>query len=129
MNKRGLALLLSLAMIISMMPASVFASEFSDMPNNWSTEALEKAASNGLLNGSNGRIMPNENLSRAQMATIVNRAFGSTEKASLRDFTDVSSDAWYYDDMAKAVQMQTFLGSGNKLNPDKIGRASCRERV
>jgi hypothetical protein len=118
MGKRRLALLLTLAMIISMFPINAFATEFSDMPNDWSTRALENAVANGLLKGDNGKIMPNENLTRAQMATIVNRAFGATEKSSIDGFTDVKKDAWYYDEMSKAVQMKTFIGSGDKLYPD-----------
>mgnify|MGYP000927213858 FL=1 len=118
MIKRRLALLLTLAMIISMFPINAFATEFLDMPNDWSAKAVENAAANGLLKGDNGKIMPNENLTRAQMATIVNRAFGTTEKSSINDFTDVKSDAWYYDEMSKAVQMKTFIGSGDKLYPD-----------
>jgi len=120
-KKKTLAILLSLAMVLSLFPVSAFASDttsgFSDMPSNWSTKALENAVSNGLLSGDNGKIMPNDNLTRAQMATVVNRAFGTTEKASLSSYTDVEANAWYYDDMAKAVQMKTFVGSGDKLNP------------
>ena len=118
MRKRRLALLLTLAMIISMFPINAFATEFSDMPNDWSTRALENAVANGLLKGDNGKIMPNDNLTRAQMATIVNRAFGTTEKSSIDDFTDVTKDFWYYDEMSKSVQMKTFIGSGDKLYPD-----------
>ncbi len=119
MNKKILAVLLSAALIITAFPASIFASiEFSDMPTNWSTAALQKAVSNGLLNGANGKIMPNNNLTRAQMAAVVNRAFGTTEKVNISKFIDVSPIAWYYDDMAKAVQMQTFQGDGNRLNPE-----------
>ncbi len=118
MGKRRLALLLTLAMILSMFPINAFATEFSDMPDDWSTKALENAVANGLLKGDNGKIMPNENLTRAQMATIVNRAFGATEKSSIDGFTDVKKDAWYYDEMSKSVQMKTFIGSGDKLYPD-----------
>ena len=122
MKKKTLAILLSIAMVLSLFPTSAFASGitsgFSDMPNNWSTKALENAVKNGLLKGDNGKILPNANLTRAQMATIVNRAFGTTEKASLSSYTDVAANSWYYDDMAKAVQMKTFVGSGDKLNPD-----------
>lgn len=118
MRKRRLALLLTLAMIISMFPINAFATEFSDMPEDWFTKALENAVANGLLKGDNGKIMPNDNLTRAQMATIVNRAFGTTEKSSIDDFTDVTKDFWYYDEMSKAVQMKTFIGSGDKLYPD-----------
>ena len=118
MKKRKLALLLTVAMIISMFPFNAFATEFSDMPDDWSTKALENAVVNGLLKGDDGKIMPKENLTRAQMATIVNRAFGTREKTSIDKFTDVKKDAWYFDEMAKAVQMKTFIGSGDKLYPD-----------
>lgn len=119
MVKRGIALLLSIVMIISVFPATVFATEFSDMPNNWSTVALENAITNGLLKGNNGKIRPDDNLTRAEMATIVNRAFGGKEKAIISQYTDVSEKTWYYDEMAKAVEMGIFMGDGNRLNPDK----------
>lgn len=118
MVKRVVALLLSIIMIISVFPGRVFAAEFSDMPNNWSTAALENAVSNGLLNGYNGKIRPDDNLTRAEMATIVNRAFGAEEKALISQYGDVSKDAWYYDEMAKAVEMGIFVGDGKGLNPD-----------
>jgi hypothetical protein len=87
------------------------------MPNDWSTAALNNAISNGLLNGSNGEILPGSYLTRAEMATVINRAFGATEMASIGDYADVAADAWYYAEMAKAVHMGTFLGTGNNLNP------------
>ena len=71
------------------------------------TEAVE----NGLLGGvTDTTIAPQGKLTRAQMATIINRAFGATAQASLSGYTDVASNAWYYSDMAKAVQMGTSLG-------------------
>ncbi|TJX12819.1 S-layer homology domain-containing protein [Tissierella creatinini] len=91
---------------------------FSDMPGDWSTEALQNAIKNGLLTGFDGKIMPKDNLTRAQMAAIINRAFGATGKASLEMFADVKAGDWFYDDMAKAVSMGTFKGEGNKLNPN-----------
>lgn len=118
MKQRGLVFLLSVVMIIAMLPTVAFAAEFSDMPKGWSTEALESAVANGLLTGADGRLMPEENLTRAQMAAIINRAFGATQKVELNSYTDVVSSAWYYDDLAKAVQMKTFVGSGDKLNPN-----------
>ncbi len=116
--KKYIPLYLSLLILMAIMTVSAFASDFTDMPNDWSTPALESAIENGLLNGDNDKILPKNNLTRAEMATILNRAFGSTQKADLSDYTDVPEHAWYYADMAKAVQMKTFMGSDNKLNPD-----------
>ncbi len=95
--------------------------DFSDFPNDWSTPAMTKALDNGLLGGvGDGLIAPQGVLTRAQMAAIINRAFASSDKASLAGYSDVSTDAWYYDDMAKAVQMGTFSGSGaGLLEPER----------
>ncbi|MBE6687758.1 MAG: S-layer homology domain-containing protein [Ruminococcaceae bacterium] len=92
---------------------------YPDMPNDWSTDALVKAVQNGLLNGSDGHILPNDPLTRAQLATILVRAFGATVSADLLGFTDISTDAWYYDYMAKSVAMGIFRGDGSgKIRPD-----------
>ena len=119
MTKKWMAIGLSLVMMFTMVPG-VFAESttFSDMPDDWSTAALKNAVDNGLLNGADGKIMPKDNLTRAQMATIINRAFGAEEVAVLADFDDVVASDWFFLEMAKAVAMETFQGSGNKLNPN-----------
>ena len=116
--KRKLSLLLALLLVLTMVPAVVSAEDFSDMPQDWSTEALTKAVENGLLTGYNGKLMPSESLTRAQMATIINRAFGAYVPGSLAGYVDVPVGKWYRDDMAKAVQMRTFRGDGLRMNPE-----------
>ncbi len=128
MKKKLFSILLTIIMVIGMMPSTIYAMQikkaeynsnvYSDMPSDWSTEALEAAINNGLLSGFGSRIMPNDNLTRAQMAAIINRAFGAMSMASLSSYTDVNADSWYYTDMSKAVQMKMFVGYNNKLNPD-----------
>lgn len=121
--KKLMILMLSLIMVIIPLTATAEVGGttnpvFSDMPEDWSTQALQNAIENGLLTGFDGKIMPKDKLTRAQMATIINRAFGATQKASLEGFADVNIGDWFYDEMAKAVQMKTFKGEGNKLNPN-----------
>ena len=95
-----------------------FAAEFKDMPDDWSTAALTAAVENGLLGGSGGYIKPSDNMTRAEMATIMARACGATKEAIITGFTDVNPDDWFYASMAKAVAMGAFTGSDNKLNPN-----------
>lgn len=119
--QRKLAGVLAGTMLLSMLTtgaSAVSVNDFTDMPNDWSTAALQNAVENGLIQGNNGKIDAQGLLTRAQMAAIVNRAFGATKTASITSYTDVASSAWYYADMQKAVQMGTFQGSGNKLTPD-----------
>ena len=105
-----------------LLPANAFAAspdDFSDFPTNWSATSMRRAVDNGLLNGSNGLINSNGLLSRAQMATIINRAFGANKTADMSGYTDVFSNAWYANDMSKAVAMHTFVGSNGLLSPEK----------
>lgn len=105
-----------------LLPANAFAAspdDFSDFPTNWSATSMRRAVDNGLLNGSNGLINSNGLLSRAQMAAIINRAFGANKTADMSGYTDVFSNAWYANDMSKAVAMHTFVGSNGLLSPEK----------
>jgi len=105
--------------LLSFGVSAASASDFSDMPDDWSTAALTAAVDNGLLTGSDGMILPKDNLTRAQMATIISRAFGAVSTVELSDFTDVPEDKWYYEYMQKAVAMGVFTGDGSGLlTPD-----------
>lgn len=106
------------AMLLSTNAFAAVPSDFSDFPTDWSAPAMTHAVQNGLLNGSDGKILPKGLLTRAQMATMVNRAFASSAKASLTSFTDMVPGAWHYDEMAKSVQMGVFQGADGKLNPN-----------
>ena len=116
-SKKRIALLLILTLMLSMVPwgqpaRAVNISDFVDMPSDWSTDALEKAVNNGLISGfeeyGKWTIKPSANLTRAQMAAIVNRAFGATDKASISGVRDVSSGDWFAEDMQRAIRMGTF---------------------
>lgn len=106
------------AMLLSTNAFAAVPSDFSDFPTDWSASAMTHAVQNGLLNGSDGKILPKGLLTRAQMATMVNRAFASSAKASLTSFTDMVPGAWHYNEMAKAVQMGVFQGADGKLSPN-----------
>ncbi|HHW00925.1 MAG TPA: hypothetical protein GXX36_15420 [Clostridiaceae bacterium] len=118
--RKVIRFLLIVAVLLSIAVPVTAASpeEFTDIPDNWSKTAIIEAISNGLLNGSNGKIMPDASLRRCEMAAIINRAFGATQKGDISKFIDIKSDKWYAEDMAKAVKMGTFSGSGNQMRPE-----------
>lgn len=121
--KKAMSVLLALVMLIAMLPTGVFAAykdEFSDFPTGWSKVAMEAAVDNGLLNGfTDGTIKPGANLTRAEMAAIITRAFNAKTKADISAFTDVAPNAWYYDYIAKAVKMGALNGkSSTMMYPD-----------
>lgn len=119
MKKRVIALLLLFGMFIMLHTAlAANVSDFSDLPDDWSRGAIERAIENGLLSGSNGKINASAQLTRAELAAIVVRAFGATETASLSGFSDVAPSDWYYESLQKAVAMGVLSGAHGKLNPN-----------
>lgn len=132
--RKMVAYALSLTMLMSFTPSVAFGETavaegtktFIDMPTNWATAGLEHAVANGLLKGyetAEGlQIRPSGNITRAELVTVVNRAFGATEKAALTGVTDVKNGAWYADEIAKAIGMQT-MSKAEKVRPnDSITR-------
>ena len=122
MFKKLISVVIAVMMVVSLVPA-VFAAkptDFPDMPKKgfWSYDALCAAIENGLLNGSGGKLLPGSKLTRAEMAAIVNRAFGAIATDDVSGFKDVKESDWFYNDIAKALRMGTFVGSGGgKMNP------------
>ena len=96
---------------------------FLDMPDNWTTQALKNAVKNGLLFGEETAegmmVKPDDNITRAQMAAIIVRAFGATQTADISRYPDVDQNAWYYTELSKAVAMNAFQGDGKNMNPNK----------
>ena len=98
---------------------TVTAGAFSDMPDGEIGQAMQNAVDAGLINGvTDDIIAPNDNITRAQMAAIITRAFSCTEK-SAAVFADVKDDAWYADAVSYAAHMGAFKGDDrNSFNPD-----------
>ncbi len=113
--KKFLAILLVCIMTLS---TTAFAAEFVDIDGHWATAAIENAAENGLITGSEGRFNPDNNMTRAEMATIMVRACGATADADISEFTDVTTDDWYYASVSKAVAMGAFNGADGRFNPN-----------
>ena len=126
-HKRILAMLLavasclSLAVSVSAASTARKATDFKDFDRNaWYADAVSAAVDNGLLYGkSNTIIDPNGDMTRAEMAAIINRSFGCYKTADISQYKDVSKSKWYYKDVALAVQMGTYNGrSSSSMAPD-----------
>ena len=115
--KRFLALLLSLTACLGIMTYASAADlgDFTDVdPAAWYYEAVSEAADNGLLIGKGeGVLDPMGSLTRAEMAAVINRAFGTYVEGDISHFTDVPEGSWYEEDMAMAWHMGTYIGTGS----------------
>lgn len=119
MKRRITGVIAAVFLALTLLQLPALAADYADMPQeeNWAYAALEAAVENGLLQGSGGLLHPSEDLTRAQLAAILNRAFGATETAAIR-FADVSAGDWFAADIAKAVCMGTFQGDGSQMRPN-----------
>ena len=97
------------------------ATDFKDYDRTaWYAEAVSAAVDNGLLYGKSANVLdPNGDMTRAEMAAIINRSFGCYKTADISQYKDVSKSKWYYKDVALAVQMGTYNGRSNSsMAPD-----------
>ena len=129
MVKKFFSIFLAFVLVLGTLPiigasATDEVPTFPDMPDNWATKALESAVANGILTGyDDGKLWPDRPVTRAQMAAIITRAFGATEKADISTYTDVKSTDWFAGDIAKAVKMGVMQGYDGKMSPnDNITR-------
>ena len=126
-KKRILAMILAVASCLSLAVSASAAStarkatDFRDFDKSaWYADAVSAAVDNGLLYGKSATIIdPNGDMTRPEMAAIINRSFGCYAKADISKYKDVSKDKWYFEDVAMAVQMGTYNGRSNSsMAPD-----------
>ena len=127
-KKRILAMILAVASCLSLAVSASAAgtttrkaTDFKDYDAKaWYAEAVSSAVDNGLLYGKSSTIIdPNGDMTRAEMAAIINRSFGCYKATDISQYKDVSKSKWYYKDVALAVQMGTYNGrSSSTMAPD-----------
>ncbi len=116
--KSLIALILVLTLIFTQV---VFASTYSDTVGHWAEQKIEKWSNKGLLKGDGGKFNPNANITRAEMATIIDRIMDYQEIGK-NVYTDLSDD-WYTMAILKNSQVGVFEGANGKVRPlDTITR-------
>ncbi|MFR8711332.1 MAG: hemoblobin-interacting domain-containing protein [Anaerotignum lactatifermentans] len=79
-------------------------------------------AENGYIAGDGtGNYLPNQIMTRAQFAAVINRVMGYTEESpSIANYTDVEDSAWYRSDLAKALSAGYMSGtSATTMSPNQ----------
>lgn len=96
--------------------------EFTDVPNNhWAASTIRKLAAKHLVNGVTvDTFQPEQMVTRAEFTVMLVRLLG-IEGTSTNTFTDVSSSAWYANDVAVAAQQGIVNGvGGSKFAPEAL---------
>ena len=106
--------------------APVTTVKFNDISGHWAAGYINAAASEGWalgFTGIGGEFRPNELVTRAQMAALVNRAFGRLpERPSdlladmVRWSDNANTNAWYYLYMQEATNSHYYVMKANNVN-------------
>ncbi|MBQ7897147.1 MAG: S-layer homology domain-containing protein [Clostridia bacterium] len=118
---RALVLVMAVLTALTVCVSAYDLTTFKDYDaNHWANTALSHAVDNKLLGGyEDNTIRADRDITRAELATIINRAFGATIPAPVSHFKDLKTTDWYFNEIAKAVQMQTFGGTGSGIEADR----------
>ncbi|MDD6274825.1 MAG: GH25 family lysozyme [Clostridiaceae bacterium] len=111
---RFVSILLICLLIISW---SSMAMAFADTEGHWAENAIDRWSKEyGIFLGSGGLFRPNSDITRAEMAVLLDRLLGyknTTDEA----FSDVSPDEWYAGAISRLHEAGVLLGDGRYANP------------
>lgn len=116
--------LLVTTMAVALIPASVNAAQFKDMPepNNWAYKGAKYAVEKGYMSGyEDNTLRLGNKITRSEAASILNRVNGGkkVENGEL-PFTDVPKGNWAYDSVLSMYKKGFIKGtSSDKFSPDK----------
>ncbi len=134
--KRTLKVFLAAAMAVAMLFSFASAAEdnsvgasreenhlgaFVDAPaeDSWKFQGLNCAVENGVMNGHENKLRPDDSLTRAEMVAMMVRVLGAyANKADIESYVDVALGEWYYDTMQSGVAIKIINGAGNKMMPN-----------
>lgn len=93
-------------------PTTTGAEKFTDLKGHWAAAEVGAAVKLGIASGmSPTRFAPDQNITRAQFATLLTRAIGLKNTASIQSrFNDVTADAWYFDAVNSAAEAGLVSG-------------------
>ena len=87
---------------------------FTDIASHWAREDIEYLASLNIVKGlSDGRFHPSGQVSRAEFAAMLARAFGLSAGQGDLPFEDVAANAWYYSEVGAAYRAGWVQGVGD----------------
>lgn len=117
--KRALAMVLCAMLLLGAVPLDILPRASAA---SWADPYMDQLKQNGVMVG--GR--PNDRITRAEMAAVLNRAFGFRRTGPI-PFTDVHKSAWYYNDIVVSYNEGILSGTSRTTASPKA--AVTREQA
>lgn len=107
-NSKLLILAITFCLVFSF-AAQAYAA--TDISGHWARETIEQCLSKGIVAGMpDGTFQPNKNVTRAEFATMVNKAFGFKDADTDKKFSDIKDSDWYAEQVAIAAKTGYITG-------------------
>ena len=107
------ALLFSVSLLQT--PFTVLAKDYSDTGTHWAKSEISRWSDKGILVGDNNQFRPNGNITRGELAVILNKIM-NYQRVLPNDFTDLD-DGFYTDALKKANTAGILVVSGTEVRP------------
>lgn len=111
---KGKKILIGLALGMSLMTVA----SAKDYEGHWAEQAIEKWHTKGVIYGEGDQIFnPRGLVTRAQLATFIDRLFMYENPEQARVYTDIVEDSWYEDSVLRVTSQGIMYTPGNLFLP------------
>ena len=115
--QKRLAVAATIATVFTAASVPTFAA--SDYENHWAANAIDEWKNKGIISGyEDGTFKPKQSITRAELATILVKVFGLTDKTGAKTFSDVPANAWFADTVAKVSAAGIMYTEGDSFGPN-----------
>ncbi len=91
-----------------------------DVPaNHWAVTYFKALEQQGIMVGNQGKLMPSAKVSRAQMATMLNRAFDYAAPTRFAAFNDIDRSFWAYYDINRLATNGVTTQENQAFRPNE----------
>lgn len=86
---------------------------YTDVEGHWAEKEINKLSINGVISGySDNSFKPNENMTRAELVTVINRILGNTVQ-NTKYVPDINAKDWFYSEIRKGIQSGIIQGDSD----------------
>ncbi|TBL81024.1 cadherin-like beta sandwich domain-containing protein [Paenibacillus thalictri] len=126
LRSRFLSFTLTLSIGLQLLPVAALAAEpvsttdvptYADTRGHWAGASIERWSGYGVVEGSEGRFRPDESITRAELAAVIDRML-RYERLSNETFSDLPANAWYADNMRHVAASGVMQGASGKAFPN-----------
>ncbi len=114
--KRFASMCVAAAIAVSVMVLPASAASYTDISGHAAKTAIEKWSDMGILTGANNKFRPDDSLTRAEMATILQRLLRYPTQSALT-FADMKPTDWFASDVLSMIDAGIIQGAQGNVMP------------